>query len=140
MSVVVFFIASVSDCNGTGWRWWVDLLRTGLSVAEVSNGLSPAVELVKSPKSILKVLKLPRSIAETEKAAWSRSASYSTRISGGGRVVQVTLLCDLHHAVAGQQKSEKGSVFAKIDLWRGDRPMPIGDESLGSVTGITRVK
>jgi hypothetical protein len=108
-------------------------------MAEALNGLSPAVELVKSPKSVLKVSKFALSIAETEKVAWSRSASYSTRISGGGCVVQVTLLCDLHHAVTGQQKSENGGVLAKIDWWRADRPMAIEGESLGSVTGITRV-
>ena len=123
-----------------GWWWLLDLLQNPSGIAEVLNGLSPAVELVKSPKSVPKALMFPLSIAETKKATWPRSASYSTRIPGSGRVAGVTFLCDLHHAVARQQKSGNGSVLQKVDLWKADRPIPIGDESLGSVTGITRVR
>ena len=80
-----------------GWWGWVDLLRTGSIVAEAFNGLSPAVELVKSPMSVPHAVNLPLSIAEMEKAAWPRSVSLFNPDSRNGRVVGVTLVCDLHH-------------------------------------------
>lgn len=90
--------------------------------------------------SVPNAVNLPLSIAGMEKAAWPRSASLFNPDSRNGRVVGVTLVCDLHHAVTGPQESENASFSAKVSLWKADRSLPIGDESHGTVTGITRVK